>query len=415
MDQSTVAAIGPMPNDSATSSSVSQPLNDSYVNHAPQFTHAALIRVYVLVMLGIISLVGNVAILLHISKTRNSRRNSRHTWSAIYTLILHLSIADLLVTIFCIFGEAAWNYTVEWIAGEISCKMMKLFQMFALYLSTYVLVLIGIDRWVAVKYPMKSLNMAKRCHRLLIFSYILSLVMSLPQYYIFTVTRGPFIEEFYQCVTYGSYSAPWQEQLYTMFTLVFMFIIPLGILLLTYVSTFKTIADSEKIFQVNETSNDQDRKLNNRQKLIHRAKMKSLRLSVAIVAAFIICWTPYYISMLIFMFMNPDERFGDDLMSAIFFFGMSNSVANPIIYGAFSLWPVRNRNRKKSTYNNNNNRSSFTREYSQSQKGIVTSMTTMLESSRRISKNQSNGNGHNAQFSNIKYHREIPITSNTNC
>lgn len=68
------------------------------------------------------------------------------------------------------------------------------------------------------------------------------------------------------------------------------------------------IADSEKIFQVNETSNDQERKLNNRQKLIHRAKMKSLRISVAIVAAFIICWTPYYVSMLIFMFMNPDER-----------------------------------------------------------------------------------------------------------
>lgn len=51
----------------------------------------------------------------------------------------------------------------------------------------------------------------------------------------------------------------------------------------------------------------------------------------------------------------------------------------------------------------------FHREYSQSQKGIVTSMTSVLDSSRRISRNQ--GNGHNGQFSNIKYHREIPITS----
>lgn len=153
----------------------------NYVEHAPQFTHAALVRVYVLVALGIISLVGNVAILFHIAKTRSKRRNSRHTWSAIYTLILHLSIADLLVTVFCIFGEAAWSYTVEWLAGELACKFVKWFQMFALYLSTYVLVLIGIDRWVAVKYPMKSLNMAQRCYRLLIFSYILSLVMSLPQ------------------------------------------------------------------------------------------------------------------------------------------------------------------------------------------------------------------------------------------
>lgn len=66
------------------------------------------------------------------------------------------------------------------------------------------------------------------------------------KYYIFTVSRGPFIEEFYQCVTYGSYSAPWQEQLYTMFTLVFMFIVPLSILLLTYVNTIKTIAGEYK-------------------------------------------------------------------------------------------------------------------------------------------------------------------------
>ncbi|XP_031640047.1 gonadotropin-releasing hormone receptor-like isoform X2 [Contarinia nasturtii] len=391
MNLTIITAMDQMSNGSVIAGSIENKSlsNGNYVDHAPQLTRAALIRVYVLVILGIISLVGNIAILFHIAKTRSTRRKSRHTWSAIFTLILHLSIADLLVTVFCIFGEAAWSYTVEWIAGELAF-------------------LIGIDRWVAVKYPMKSLNMAKRCHRLLICSYILSLIMSLPQFHIFTVTRGPFIEEFYQCVTYGSYSAPWQEQLYTMFTLVFMFLIPLGILLLTYVSTIKTISDSEKIFQVNETSNEQDRKLNNRQRLIHRAKMKSLRISVAIVAAFIICWTPYYVLMLIFMFMNPDERFGDELMSAIFFFGMSNSVVNPIIYGAFSLWPGRNRNRKKNgTFNNNRN--SFTRDYSQSQKGVVTSMTTVIEPSRRISRIQNNG--HNIQFPNIKYHREVPITS----
>lgn len=63
------------------------------------------------------------------------------------------------------------------------------------------------------------------------------------------------------------------------------------------------------MFQMNAISSDPShRVLNNRQKLIHRAKMKSLRISVAIVAAFIICWTPYYASMLIFMFMNPDKR-----------------------------------------------------------------------------------------------------------
>lgn len=62
------------------------------------------------------------------------------------------------------------------------------------------------------------------------------------QYLIFRVAKGPFFEDFYQCVTHGFYSAPWQEQLYTTFTLIFMFIIPLVILTGTYLSTFRTIA-----------------------------------------------------------------------------------------------------------------------------------------------------------------------------
>jgi hypothetical protein len=67
---------------------------------------------------------------------------------------------------------------------------------------------------------------------------------------------------------------------------------------------------SEKIFRIeNSNMNSYYRRSDaNRQKLIHKAKMKSLRISVVIVAAFIICWTPYYIMMLIFMFLNPDKR-----------------------------------------------------------------------------------------------------------
>ncbi|XP_061394307.1 gonadotropin-releasing hormone receptor-like [Musca vetustissima] len=151
------------------------------LEHAPQLSKSAMIKVYVLSLMALFSLLGNVLTMWNIYKTRMARRNSRHSWSAIYSLIFHLSIADVLVTGFCIIGEAAWCYTVQWLANELTCKLVKLFQMFSLYLSTYVLVLIGIDRWIAVKYPMKSLNMAKRCYRLLGGTYILSFLLSLPQ------------------------------------------------------------------------------------------------------------------------------------------------------------------------------------------------------------------------------------------
>jgi hypothetical protein len=123
---------------------------------APQLTEKVILKVVVLSVMGILSLIGNVATIWNIQKNRVSRRAVRHSCSSIYALILHLSVADILVTFFCIIGEALWSYTVEWLAGDAACKLVKIFQMFALYLSTNVLVLIGIDRWVAVKYPMKS-------------------------------------------------------------------------------------------------------------------------------------------------------------------------------------------------------------------------------------------------------------------
>jgi len=138
------------------SSPVAEQVPEHIMDHAPQLSRSGLLKVYVLAVMALFSLLGNFLTIWNIYKTRISRRNSRHTWSAIYSLMFHLSIADVLVTGFCLIGEAAWCYTVQWLANELTCKLVKLFQMFSLYLSTYVLVLIGVDRWIAVKYPMKS-------------------------------------------------------------------------------------------------------------------------------------------------------------------------------------------------------------------------------------------------------------------
>ncbi|XP_073843871.1 gonadotropin-releasing hormone receptor-like [Musca autumnalis] len=354
------------------------------LEHAPQLSKSAMIKVYVLSLMALFSLLGNVLTMWNIYKTRMARRNSRHSWSAIYSLIFHLSIADVLVTGFCIIGEAAWCYTVQWLANELTCKLVKLFQMFSLYLSTYVLVLIGVDRWIAVKYPMKSLNMAKRCYRLLGGTYVLSLLLSLPQFFIFHVARGPFVEEFYQCVTHGFYTAEWQEQLYATFTLVFTFLLPLCILFGTYMSTFRTISSSEKMFQGSKLADYTNKtpSKTNRQRLIHKAKMKSLRISVVIIIAFLICWTPYNVMMLIFMFWNPDKRFGEDLQSAIFFFGMSNSLVNPLIYGAFHLCPMKRKTSKKG--NNNNGNYSLNRGDSQRTPSMLTAVTQIDCNGRQV-------------------------------
>lgn len=82
--------------------------------------------------------------------------------------------------------------------------------------------------------------------------------------------------------------------------------------LLLLLSLFLSFAGSEKMFQGSKLANYSTTKQlptqTNRQRLIHKAKMKSLRISVVIIIAFLICWTPYYVMMIIFLFWNPDKR-----------------------------------------------------------------------------------------------------------
>lgn len=53
--------------------------------------------------------------------------------------------------------------------------------MFSLYLSTYILVLIAVDRLMAVKYPLKMIKMGERTTKSLTSVYLLSGAFSVPQ------------------------------------------------------------------------------------------------------------------------------------------------------------------------------------------------------------------------------------------
>ncbi|KFM65645.1 Gonadotropin-releasing hormone receptor, partial [Stegodyphus mimosarum] len=81
-------------------------------------------------------------------------------------------------------------------------------------------------------------------------------------------------------------------------------------------------------------------------------------ITVVIVLTFVICWTPYYVTMIIFIFLEPGEELSQNLQAGVFFFGSSTAMINPLIYGAFHLRPRRKPRFSKSTSINNNSSSS---------------------------------------------------------
>ncbi|XP_034240917.1 gonadotropin-releasing hormone II receptor-like [Thrips palmi] len=310
--------------------------------HAPTLTNPDVVRAALLALLALLSFVGNCY-------TINSIRNKASP-APVYKLILHLSVADALVSLVCIAGEAAWMLVVQWTFGNVACKVFKFLEMTALHGSSYVVVLIAQNRWVAVSHPLASRRHNSslcgtvwdtvRCAspRSVLFVWILGAFASVPQLIMFSVKEGPFIEPYYQCVTHGVVSTE-SVRMYNIINFITLFVFPLLGLICSYLSIYCTLSKGQReihsVDKITIAAHDQ-----NRQRSMKRAMVKSRWIAVVIVCAYLVSWIPYYISMLAhFLSSGPEVPLPtSEWMDWIFFFGMANSVVNPAIYGMFQLW-----------------------------------------------------------------------------
>lgn len=88
----------------------------------------------------VVSAIGNGTVLVLLIRRRLKSP------SRIDTMLMHLAIADLLVTFLLMPLEIGWAYTVMWLAGDLMCRIMSFLRVFGLYLSSFVLICISIDR-----------------------------------------------------------------------------------------------------------------------------------------------------------------------------------------------------------------------------------------------------------------------------
>ncbi|CAK9290605.1 unnamed protein product [Gordionus sp. m RMFG-2023] len=97
------------------------------------------------------------------------------------TLLLNLCIADLFVAFLLIPLEISWRITVKWMAGDIACRLLMFVRIFGLYLSSFVLVCIAIDRYMSILHPLSVRYAERRQKGMMIACWVASFLCSLPQ------------------------------------------------------------------------------------------------------------------------------------------------------------------------------------------------------------------------------------------
>lgn len=285
--------------------------------------HRLSITVYS--FLFVISTIGNSTVLYLLTK-RRLRGPSR-----IDIMLMHLAIADLMVTFLLMPLEIAWAYTVQWKTTDFVCRLMSFFRVFGLYLSSFVLVCISIDRYYAIIKPLKISS--NRGRIMLVFAWCSSIVCSLPQAYVFHLGEHPKVKGYYQCVTFDSFPSDFHELFYNIANMCAMYACPLITFIYCYgaiyVEIYRKSLRIVKGIERFRRSNDD---------VLSRAKKRTLKMTITIVIVFIICWTPYYI---ICMWYWLDKSSVDEVSSLVrkglFIFACTNSCMNPIVYGVFNI------------------------------------------------------------------------------
>lgn len=265
----------------------------------------------------LLSIVGNSFVILVFARGRRSRTDLR-------PFLINLAICDLIMAIFCMPFTFIYTMLDTWIFSKPMCPIVLFVQLLSVSGSVFTNMAIGIDRFMAVMFPLRSRLTKKRAKYVICIIWVCSTALSSVQ---FKVARAEDVQAgLIACQE--TWENPNDRKIYTVFLFVITYLIPLLILSITY-----SIVGILLWKRISPGNRDHVRDL---QQL--RSKRKVVKMLIIVVAMFGVCWFPLHLFILLIDFQPEIVQYvSRETLTTLFisfhWLAMSNSFANPIIYG----------------------------------------------------------------------------------
>ncbi|TKR92323.1 hypothetical protein L596_007001 [Steinernema carpocapsae] len=297
------------------------------------FTNSTLAMVICYSACFAIAFVGNVGMFLILFRNQLVKRRRVHT------LLLHMNIAHLLVTLIYMPKEVIHAITVAWLGGDILCRICKFFDVFGVALSANILICISLDRFYSIFFPLYTVKARKAVQRMIFGAWLLSFISSVPQLYMFREARHPCHPWYTQCVSADVVGivSPKVTFSFSILNIVQVYFLPLIVIIICYSLILKKISSAAGTNDCKKGKTELRRSGNNEN--LERAKSRTLKMSFVIVSLFLFCWTPYTIALFIhFLRRSLHVRPVPPLLSKFLYaFAVFNSAISPYLYGYFSF------------------------------------------------------------------------------
>ena len=244
-----------------------------------------------LCLIFIVSLAANSLIVMIVYKTPNLRK-------PINFFIANMASSDLLYPIFWIPWSLSKLHTnsfpISGKLGQALCKLVPFFGNISLTVSIQNLILIAVDRFGAVLFPLRSpLIRSKLCPFCILATWIVAVAVNSPNLFAFELVEYPertLCDFEWEKVFGGSLSfASFLLASYSLFTYI-------PVLLLVILYSIIVIKLKTQAHPGEQSANTQQQR--------NRRNRNVLQMSIAIVTVFVFCWIPYSINFLITQYQD---------------------------------------------------------------------------------------------------------------
>ena len=241
-------------------------------------------------LIFIVSLVANSLIVMIVYKTPNLRK-------PINFFIANMASSDLLNPIFWIPWNLSLMHTKDsfLIGGQLGqalCKLLPFFGNVSFFVSIQNLILIAVDRFGAVIFPLRSpLIRSKLCPFFILATWIVAAAVSSPFLFAYEFVEYP---EGNWCVI------EWEKVLGESLSLAsyqlafFSLFIYIPVLLLVILYSIIVIKLKTQAHPGEQSANSQQQR--------DRRNRNVFQMSIAIVTVFVLCWLPFSIAALIIQY-----------------------------------------------------------------------------------------------------------------
>ena len=239
----------------------------------------------------IVSLVANSLIVILVCKTPNLKKPINY-------FIANMALSDLLYPIFWIPWNLSYLQTYLFLIGghlgQALCKLVPFFTAISLTVSIQNLILIAVDRFGAVVFPLRSpLIRSKLCPFFILATWIVAVAVSSPPLFAYELVESPegawcdleWKKAFGESSSYTSFVLP--------FYILFIYIPVLLLVILYSIIVIKVKTQAHPGEQSANSQQQRDRKNRN-----------VLQMSIAIVTVFGLCWLPVSINSLIILYQD---------------------------------------------------------------------------------------------------------------